>query len=216
MTSPQVNPCRESVIGIMKTCLLGLMALSILSCTVDAYDAPQETMDTGSADVAISNTSLGDTGADIGTTDIWAARCAAAVIEETCTVSSCHRHAIIPADIYCRDSECPRDLADYEARFSTCDSPHKEWRICAWEREVGCGVVQFTQPSDESWFYAIAFAEADGSFLGFTLSSDSSIGRCEADDYRVGTFNDYLHRYDSACNVTQRTICCHRQPPHLW
>ena len=149
--------------------------------------------------------------------EIWDEVCATATIEETCSSSGiCHKQAVIPKDIYCQHFECPLDLADYEERFSTCDPQTEEWPQCGWTREVGCGVVQYTAPHDESSFHTIAFDEEDGEFLGLLYSSDSPLGKCDADDFRVETFTDYFYRREPACENIQENLCCHRDPPHLW
>ena len=141
-------------------------------------------------------------------TDPWTELCAAATIEEN--------QAVIPIDRYCQHFECPDNLTNYEAYFTTCDSPTDEYPVCAWEREVGCGVVQITRPNDESSFYAIAFNASDGSLLGFIQSSDSSLRRCGAFDYRVGRFKDYSYRRNPPCESVEKSNCCHRDPPHEW
>ena len=110
----------------------------------------------------------------------------------------------------------PQDLATYDEQFSTCDSASEEWPRCGWEREVGCGVVQFTKPHDESSFHAIAFDVIDGSLLGFVHSSDSSLRKCGAFDFRVGTFNDYFYRRDPVCEDIHTARCCHQDAPQLW
>ena len=189
--------------------LASLMALFILACVIEKGGQIQ---DAGAAVPDMSSIEASEP----TTVEIWAELCAAATIEERCDNQRCQRQAVIPMDVYCQYYECALHLADYEEQFSTCDSPTREWPVCAWEREVGCGVVQFTQPNDESAFYAIAFNEADGSIFGFMVSSDSSLRKCGADDYRVGTFDGYLNIYDANCNEVQSTLCCHREPAHLW
>jgi len=76
--------------------------------------------------------------------------------------------------------------------------------------------VQYTQPNDESSFHALAFDEADGALLGFVYSSDSPISRCDADGFRVGSFNAYFHRREPLCAAIEEELCCHRDPPHRW
>lgn len=150
--------------------------------------------------------------------DVWDELCAAATIEDDCSDSlSCYgTQAVIPQDLYCQHYECPIDLAAYEERFTTCASSPAEWPRCGWERLVGCGVVQFIKPHDESSFHAIAFDEAEGTLLGFLHSSDSSLQRCEVFDFRVGTFSDYFHRREPACDDVRTERCCHRDAPNLW
>ncbi len=150
------------------------------------------------------------------TTDVWTELCAAATIEEDCGDDYCPKQAVIPLDVYCEHFECPQDLPDYEERFSTCDSATDEWPRCGWEREVGCGVVQYTEPNDESSFHTIAFDALDGSLLSFMYSSDSSLKKCGAFNFRVGTFSDYFHRRDPPCDDIEADTCCHQDAPHLW
>ena len=150
------------------------------------------------------------------TSEIWEELCAASTIDESCSGNYCRNEAVIPIEAYCEHFECPQDLADYEERFSTCDSPTEEWPRCGWEREVGCGVVQYTEPHDESSFHTIAFDAVDGSMLSFMYSSDVPLGKCDAADFRVGTFSDYFHRRDPPCADIQTDTCCHRDAPHLW
>ena len=76
---------------------------------------------------------------------------------------------------------------------------------------MGCGIVQFVAPCDESCFYSIAFDSQSGALLGFIHGSDSAMGRCGSVSYssfQVGVFNDYFFRKATDCDDLEESYCC--------
>ena len=110
---------------------------------------------------------------------------------------------------FCQFSDCYWNTTDFEAQFETCEELEWDYHRC-WKRFEGCGVIQYEQAHDESFYYMVSYNAENGLLMGAITGNDFEPycnGASQKED--IGYVGPNLTRnLDNSCAIIQETYCC--------